>query len=85
MANNFRLLLVKYNRNAQLLQLEIVSFSQRFFLNHAKTPLPKVVLRKNFINYGYFLNMLSKLSIDLHERTMEITVRRREDFLVSAW
>jgi hypothetical protein len=76
---------VKYNRNAQLLQLEIVSFSQLFFLNHAKLPLPKVVLRKNFINYGYFLNMLSKLSIDLHERTMEITVRRRKDFLVSAW
>ena len=24
-------------------------------------------------------------AIDLHERTMEITVRRRKDFLVSAW
>ena len=32
MADNFRLLLVKYNRNAQLLQLEIVGFSQLFFL-----------------------------------------------------
>jgi hypothetical protein len=56
---------VKYNRNAQLLQLEIVSFSQLFFLNHAKSPLPKVVLRKNFRNYRHFLNMLSKLSKNL--------------------
>ena len=69
------MLLVKYNRNAQLLQLEIVSFSQLFFLNHAKTPLPKVVLRKNFRNYRHFLNMLSKLRITLEFLGKEAAIK----------